>query len=312
MTNWDDYRFFVVLAQTGSVRASAERLGVNPSTVTRRLDGLEARLGSRLFVRSHTGLTLTADGGQLHERLAPLAADLGDIETMLMSSGDEVAGTIRLAMPDVLAIVLMPALAEYVRAYPRVRLELISDYREMNLARGEADLAVRVTDHPPEDLIGRQLGESRLGVYGSRDYLARHDPIREPEACRWIESGIENVRAPGFKNRYFARVPSGLRCNSVLLQQAAVAEGMGITLLPCAVGDGDGRLARVGALEALEAQPIWLLFPPELRGVARIRSLASHLRAVFTPLEPSLLGVAADSPQTEPTSHDHTTEEAGT
>ncbi len=297
MANWDDYRFFTTLAQSGSVRASADRLGVNASTVTRRLDGLEARFGVKLFVRSHSGLQLTADGSQLFSRLEPLAAELSDLEATFSGWGAEVAGTVRLTLPDVLAIVLMPELVPFTTEHPDVRLEFIPNYRELDLARGEADMAIRVTDRPPDTLIGRQLGESRLGVYGSRSYLDCHDPVDRPAEARWIESGIESIRAPGFKQRYFAKVPLGVRCNSVLLQQAAAAADMGITLLPCAVGDADSRLRRLGALEALEAQPIWLLFHPDLRGVPRIRSLSNHIQAVFSRLESQLLGTNDDDDQ---------------
>ncbi len=294
LANWDDYRFFATLAQTGSVRASADRLGVNASTVTRRLDGLEGRLGVKLFVRSRSGLELTADGSQLSARLAPLAADLSDLEATFSGWGEDVAGTIRLTLPDVLAVVLMPELAGFAVDNPNVHLEFIPNYRELDLGRGEADMAIRVTDHPPDTLIGRQLGESRLGVYGSRTYLARHDPLGQPAQARWIESGIENIRAPGFKKRYFAKVPMGVRCNSVLLQQAAVAADMGITLLPCAVGDADLRLQRLGELDVLKAQPVWLLFHPDLRGVPRIRSLSSHIQAAFSRLESRLMGANGD------------------
>ncbi len=297
MANWDDYRFFTTLAQSGSVRASADRLGVNASTVTRRLDGLEGRLGVKLFVRSHAGLQLTTDGSQLFARLEPLAADLSDLEATFSGWGEEIAGTIRLTLPDVLAVVLMPELTPFTAEHSDVRLEFIPNYRELDLARGEADMAIRVTNQPPDTLIGRQLGESRLGVYGSRAYLARHDPLGEPGSASWIESGIESVRAPGFKKRYFADVPLGVRCNSVLLQQAAVAADMGITLLPCAVGDADSRLQRIGALEALEAQPMWLLFHPDLRGVPRIRALSTHIQEVFSRLESRLLGTPADNVQ---------------
>jgi DNA-binding transcriptional LysR family regulator len=292
LANWDDYRFFVTLAQSGSVRAGADRLGVNASTVTRRLDGLEKRLGVKLFVRSHNGLALTGDGNRLYTRLEPVAADLGGLELDFSGVEDEVAGSVRLTLPDVLAIILMPELAEFSARHPDLRLELIPNYRLLDLDRGEADMAIRVTDQPPDTLIGRQLGESRLGVYGSLSYLAEHDPIGSPEACQWIESGLDSIRAPGFKSRYFAKVPMGVRCNSLILQQAAAAAGMGITLLPCAVGDADQRLLRLGELEALEAQPIWLLFHPDLRGAPRIRSLSTFIQAAFTRLEPSLLGVA--------------------
>ncbi len=290
MTNWDDYRYFATLAQTGSVRASAELLGVNPSTVTRRLDGLESRLEQKLFVRSHAGLQLTADGRLLLERLEPLALELAGLDAQFSGTGAEMAGTVRITIPDVLAIILMEEFARYSLANPGVRLEFIPAYRALDLMRGQADMALRVTDRPPEELVGRQLGYTRLAVYGSREYLKDHDPFRAPEAAAWIESGVEAVRAPAFRSRYFPRVPSGVRCNSLLLQQAAAAAHLCITLLPCALGDADPRLARVGDLEPLEARPVWLLFPQELRGVARIRSVSEFLQDAFLRLEPRLLG----------------------
>ena len=291
MANWDDYRFFATLAQTGSVRASAERLGVNASTVTRRLDGMESRLGQKLFVRSRAGLQLTADGQALVARLEPLATALAGLDAELSGAGEEVAGTVRITIPDVLAIIMMAEFAGIARQHPRLRLEFIPAYQELDLSRGQADMALRVTDQPPEHLVGRQLGYSRLAVYGGREYLRRHDPREDPKSALWIESGIEAVQTPGFRNRYFAGVPVGIRCNSLLLQQAAAAAGMGITLLPCALGDADERLARVGELEPLEARPIWLLFPPELRGVARIRSVSDCLQDAFLRMEPRLLGL---------------------
>ncbi len=295
LTNWDDYRFFASLVQNGSVRASADHLGVNPSTVTRRLDALESRLGRKLFVRGHAGLQLTVDGDALRARLEPVTSQLGDLDSLLAGGSDEEpTGTVRITLPDVMAVTLMAEFAAYTEANPRVRLEFIPGYRQMDLARGEADVAIQVTDHPPENLVGRQLGYSRLGIYGSRGYLATCDPIQAPETATWIDSAVESERAPGFKERYFPDVRQGVRCSSVLLQQAAVIADMGITLLPCALGDTDERLARVGELEPLEAQPIWLLFHPDLRGVARIRSVSEHIQAAFLRLEPRLLGQLDD------------------
>lgn len=290
MTNWDDYRYFASLVQTGSVRASADHLGVNASTVTRRLDGLETRLGVKLFVRSHAGLTITADGEELMAELQPLAARLGDLEHQLLGRGGVVAGLVRVTMPDVFAITLMPEFADYAKLHPQVRLEFLPGYQTLDLARGEADMAIRVTDQPPDTLIGRRLGRYRLAVYGSRRYLAEHDPLAHPERCVWIESGIESIRAPAFKSRHFSAVPFGPRCNNVMLQHASVVAEMGITLLPCAIGDADATLTRVGETEPMDAQEIWLLFHPDLRGVARIQSVSTFIQEAFVRLEASLLG----------------------
>jgi DNA-binding transcriptional LysR family regulator len=290
VTNWDDYRYFVSLIETGSVRASAARLGVNASTVTRRLDGLEGRLGVKLFVRSHAGLTVTSDGEELMVALRPLVAGLGELENRLSGRGGDAVGSVRITMADVFAITLMSEFSEFSRAHPLIRLEFLPDYRILDLARGEADMAIRVTAHPPEALVGRLLGRYRLALYGSRAYLARFDPAIQPEACTWIESGLEAIRAPAFKSRHYPAVPLGPCCNNLLLLHAAVAAHMGITLLPCVIGDADRSLKRVGDHGPMDAQEIWLLFHPDLRGVARIQSVSGFVQEAFERLESRLLG----------------------
>jgi len=295
MANWDDYRYFSSLVQTGSVRAAADRLGVNPSTVTRRLDGLESRLGLTLFVRSHTGLRITADGEELMAELQPLAARLGDLEQQLSGRGEEISGVVRITMPDVFAITLMNEFADYSRIQPRVRLEFLPGYQTLDLSRGEADMAIRVTDQPSGELVGRRLGRYRLAVYAGERYLAERNPLTDPENCVWIESGVESIRAPGFKARHFSAVPLGPRCNNVMLQHAAAVAQMGITLLPCVLGDADAGLRRVGDFEPMDAQEIWLLFHPDLRGVARIQSVSTYIQEAFVRLESRLLGQQDDT-----------------
>ena len=290
MTNWDDYRYFSSLVQTESVRASADQLGVNPSTVTRRLDGLEARLGVKLFVRSHSGLRITAQGNELMAQLKPLAEQLGNLEQQLFERSEAVAGSVRITMADVFAVTLMTEFADYVRRHPAIRLEFLPGYRELDLTRGEADIAVRVTSQPPGSLIGRKLGRYRMTAYASRRYLTSHDPHRHPDQCLWIESGVDSIRAAGFKKRYFPTMPTGSRCNNVLLQQAAVGANMGISVLPCALGDADATLSRVADVAPSDAQDVWLLFHPDLRGVARIQSVSNHIQEAFVRLEPRLLG----------------------
>jgi len=290
LTNWDDYRYFASLVRTRSVRATADHLGVNPSTVTRRLDGLENRLGLKLFVRSHAGLRVTADGEELMRRIEPLAAQIGDMEQRLYGRAEEVAGTVRITVPDVFAILLMADFSDYARRHPRIQLEFLPGYQTLDLDRGEADVAIRVTDKPLETLVGRRLGRYRLAVYASRDYLSQQHPMAHPERCLWIEPGIESMALAGFKGRHFPAVPSGTRCNNVLLQHAAVAAHMGIGLLPCAIGDSDESLCRVGGFESPEPQEIWLLSHPDLRGVARIQSVSAFIHESFARLEPRLLG----------------------
>ena len=127
-----------------------------------------------------------------------------------------------------------------------------------------------------------------MAVYGAASYLAERDPLLEPAACLWVDSGVEGSHAQAIRAQHFPRLPLGPRCNGFLLQQAAVRAGIGITLLPCALGDADAALRRVG--EPVDERDVWLLFHPDLRGVARIRSLSEHLQQAFSGLEPRLLG----------------------
>jgi len=296
LTNWDDYRYFRALFQVGSVRGAAQQLGVNASTVTRRLDGLEARLGVKLFVRTGKGLQPTSDGRSVMTELEPIANRLGDIELALAERSADVAGHVRITLPDVFAVaLLMDEFSSFSDCHQRIRLEFLPTYRNLDLSRGEADIAIRVTNTPPEDLIGRRLGRYRMAVYASHDYLDRHDPLKRPEQCLWLEAGLETDRSPVFKAHPFPTMPLGVRCNNVLLQQAAARSGMGVTLLPCAVGDADGELLRVAQAEPVDAQEIWLLSHPDLRGVVRIQTVSKFIQEAFERLAPRLLGETATS-----------------
>lgn len=288
--DWDDYRYFSFIAHTGSVRGAAEGMGVNASTVARRLDGLEGRLGVRLFHRSRSGLELTPEGAGILGEVENVSGELEEIENRLQATATDAARLIRLTLPDFVAQVLIGHFAEFIQSHPGLRLEFLPEQRPLDMARREADVAIRITDHPPESLVGRRLGRYRLAAYASRDYLARHDPLIRPGGCLWVESGMEIIRAAGFKGRFHPDIPMGPRCNNILLQLAAVRAGIGVTLLPCVLGDRDPDLERVGSGESVDAQDFWLLFHPDLRGAEGVQALSGFLQTRFEILRPELLG----------------------
>lgn len=288
--DWDDYRYFGFIARTGSVRAAAEDMGVNASTVVRRLDALEDRLGVRLFHRSRSGLEMTPEGAAILAEVENVSGELEEIEHRLLARASGAARLIRLTLPDFVAQVLIGQFGEFLGAHPGLRLEFLPEQRTLDIARREADVAIRITDHPPETLVGRRLGRYRLAAYASQEYLARHDPLGQPASCVWVESGMEIIRAAGFKARFFPDMPMGPRCNNILLQLAAARAGIGVTLLPCVLGDRQPDLRRLGSDEPVDAQEFWLLFHPDLRGVADVQALSSFLQASFEIIRPELLG----------------------
>jgi DNA-binding transcriptional LysR family regulator len=289
--DWEDFRYFSAIAVAGSVRGAAEALAVNASTVTRRLDQFEARLGVRLFTRTRTGLQITPAGAEVVADLEEVAADLGAIERRLLGRDAELAGLLRITLPDMFAIApLLQDVAGFSIEHPAIKLELRPDRGELDLERREVDIAVRITDEPPGAMVGRRLGSFRLTAYASLDYLARHEPGRDPHGSSWIESGFEAAHASAFKSRHFAALTVGLKCTSLLSQLAAVRASMGVTILPCVLGDSEPTLSRVGSIEPIDAQAVWLLFHPKLRGVARVHAFTEFLQDAFGKLENALLG----------------------
>lgn len=287
--DWEDFRYFTAIALAGSVRGAAEALAVNASTVTRRLDQFEARLGVRLFTRTHSGLQITRIGAEVIADLEGVAADLGGIERRLLGRDADLAGLLRITLPDVFALTpLLLDFAEFSIEYPAIKLELLSERPETQ--RLEVDVAVRITDEPPETMVGRRLGGFRLTAYASLDYLTLHDPGDDPDNATWIESGFAAAHAPHFKELHFASLAVGIKCTSLLSQLAAVKANMGVTILPCVLGDGEPTLSRVGSIEPVDAQAVWLLFHPHLRGVARVHAFTEFLQDAFGKLQDALLG----------------------
>ena len=306
--DWDGFKVFTAVAHSGSVRKAAELLGVHASTVTRRLDQFERRLGVKLFSRTHGGLQMTVEGAEVIQQVDEVAAELSEIQRRLQYRDASMAGTLRITIADVLAEnLLVHDFAEFTARYPMVRLEFIPAHENPDLDRHEADLAIRTTNDPPDHLVGRLLGKYTAAVFGSRNYLRDRDPWIEPQGCVWIETdmvssiGKSEATKPGaalettVKTQYFATVPYGVRCGSLMLQLAAIRGDMGIGLLPCALADPDPDLQRLPGIGPLELQDVWMFIHPDLRNLARVQVLLEFLQETFRDHRERLLGEAAKS-----------------
>ncbi|MDA1076595.1 MAG: LysR family transcriptional regulator [Proteobacteria bacterium] len=291
--DWDDFKYFSAAANEGSVRGAAELLGVHPSTVTRRLDHFETRLGVCLFNRNRTGLTITPEGAEVIRSVERVADELGAVERLLMGRDQKMAGTIRITLPDVMAVTfLMEDFAAFSALYPDIELELIPSYQVLDLAKREADVAIRATDAPPEDLIGRPIATYSVAVYASADYLAYHDPVTNPEQCTWIEGAANNPVSltREIRLQHFPHVPVRMRCENILLQFSAIKADVGLAVLPCGLADPDPKIVRIADIDPVPAQQIWLLTHPDLRGTSRIRALTEFLVEAFKRHQPMLSG----------------------
>lgn len=310
--DWDDFKYFTAVAHSGSVRKAAGQLGVHASTVTRRLDQFERRLGVRLFTRTYSGLQITPEGAEVIQQVDEVAAELSEIQRRLQYRDADMAGTLRITIADVFAENLLTHdFAEFIARYPEVQLEFIPAYRDPDLDRHEVDLVIRATDNPPDHLIGRRLGKVLAAVYGSRHYLVEHDPWTKPRNCVWIETNLVTsvvtgvVTGPGtdagttretsVKMQHFATLPDGPRSSSLMLQLAAIRGDMGIGILPCALGDPDPELMRLPGIGPLELADVWMFIHPDLRNLKRLQALLEFLQQTFRDNQVRLLGEVVKS-----------------
>jgi DNA-binding transcriptional LysR family regulator len=287
---WDDFRLIKAVAETRNLPAAAARLGVNHSTVFRRLRQIEALLGFPLFERHRTGYALTAAGEEVAALAARVDEDITGVTRRLAGQAPAPAGEVRIATSDsLLAELLMPMLARFRLAHPAIRLEVVTGNAALNLSRRDADVALRATDAPPDTLVGRRLARIAWALYGA----ASQDLPPEAEDGRtWLSlsDNLGSLKAVRFVRE---RVPAMLvaaRFDSVQALTLGVEAGLGIAHLPCFAGDGRPALRRLAPAEPDFAADLWLLTHPDLRHTPRVRVLLDFLAAEIQAAQPLIEG----------------------
>jgi len=292
MIDWDDIRYFLATARGGSVRAAAGRLGVNHSTVLRRIAQLEEHLGAQMFEKLPSGYRLTAAGEEVLELANQMEAASNQLETRVLGRDQSVRGLLRVTLAPPLAThLLMPDFADFAHLHPDIEMEILSSGELANLTNREADVAIRVVyDRKtlPLNLYSLKGPELFGAVYMARDRLAAWR-ARAPDPIRWIvisSHGIPDwareVRTTG--------VP--FRTTDGEAQIAAVRQGLGITTLPCFVGDADPLLARVPDTDLHMYGTLWLLTQGETRKTKRVRIFTEFISRRLTAYAPLLAGLS--------------------
>src|SRR3546814_112153 len=235
MIDWDDVRYFLAIAREGSVRSAAGRLGVNHSTVLRRIARLEERLGVQMFEKLPSGYRLTAAGEEVRELATQMETSSLQLETRVFGRDQSVRGLLRVTLTPLLAThLLMPDLTDFARLHPDIEMEILSSGELANLTNREADVALRVVHDRktlPLNLYGLKGPELFGGVYISCDRLAAWR-AGAPDPIRWIVismHGIPDWASEGEVRT--AEVP--FRVTDAGTQIAAVRQRLGITTLPC-------------------------------------------------------------------------------
>lgn len=295
---WDDLRFFLAIVRAGSLAGASRTLGVNHSTVFRRLNALEAGLEVRLFERLPEGYVATAAGEILRQHAERVEEEAQAIERELGGRDVRLSGRISLTTTDTLAnVFLMPMFKEFTERYSGIEIELIIANAFFDLARREADVAIRPTERPPENLIGRKLGTIRWGVYGARDYLRGRPPLMDParpEGHRFIAGNemIGHLASSRWLDERVAADDIALRTNSLVAAMGAARVGAGLAVLPHYMARCESELECLLAIGPEVATDLWLLVHPDLRHSARVRAFTTFAVEAMSACRAQLEGEA--------------------
>jgi DNA-binding transcriptional LysR family regulator len=284
MLCWDDLRYFLAVARTGSTLAAAKALRVSQTTAARRVAALEEATGLQLFERRQAGYALTAAGAALKEEAEAVERAAHAFEAAAAAQAREVAGAVRLSTVEIYAATMLaPLLVELRRTHPHIRLELDTTEVKRDLAAGEADIALR-GGHPPEDagLVGRRIGRDPWTVYCSRAYAEANGLPRNMEELKRhpIIGGGGDYVWPMYR-RWLQH--HGLE-DAVVLEHgstsgllSAIRTGLGMAVLPSLMADREPDLVQVVPPPAHDRMELWLLTHERLRHVPRIRTVMEFL-----------------------------------
>lgn len=278
LASWDDLRFVAAVARRGSFLAASAELGVDHTTVGRRVAAAEKALGARLFARSTAGLSLTPEGEAL---LAPLQRVEDAVHHLMRRAGaerEELSGTVKVTAPESFGIAwLAPRLAELARAHPGLHIDLDPTGAVLDLSRRQAEVALRHVRTKDASLVSRHAAELGHGLYASRSFLARY-PVRSPADL----SGRPVLTSPqgDLEAEWLERLaPDAMPIFTCVLAVALVAAaktGVGIAVLPRYLGDAEEELVYLPMPDEPK-QSLWITVHKDLRKTPRVRAVLDFI-----------------------------------
>jgi DNA-binding transcriptional LysR family regulator len=270
--NWDDLRFVLAVAETGSVSAAARALEVNHATVLRRVAAFEERHGVLIFERTPTGYAVPRDRIRLIEAAREVEAAHLAVTRLVAGARAPLAGAVRVTSTDTFCLAVLPRALMRLRAEaPELRIDLLCSNSHADLARIEADIAVRPALELPDDLAGEAAAEIGIAAYA---------PAADPDTEAWLGVSGPLSRFKPVADWMKANVPPAAltgAADSYVILREMVAAGQGRALLPCVLGDDDPRLVRLEGRFPEIAVPLWVASHVDLADAPRLATVRARL-----------------------------------
>ena len=281
--NWDHLRFFLALAEHGTLSAAGRELDVSHSTVLRRVRAFETSLETRLFEHTSTGYFLTSAGIELNEQARQMKFTLDAVARDISGSDQEIAGEIVIATTDSLSYLLLPALLkELSELHTDLRFKLMMNNLMSNIEDREVDIVIRTCKDPPDSLIGRCVGNIAFSACASRRYLSEHRLDRFPAnvTSHHFIKLVSSFQGMPFYEWLNARLTPdvySIEVNNFLLAASMCRAGHGITVLPSYMLEHDPELQALEIDVPIEQNDLWILCHSDLRDTERVRQVRRFL-----------------------------------
>lgn len=288
MIDWDDIRFFLAVARKGSITAAARDLGVNHSTVSRRIAAFEDSMGVRLFDRVSSGYVLTPSGQDMVPSAQRMEEEALSLDRQLFGRDEELEGTLKVSIAGPFADdFFMEQIKNFIAQYPGINLDIDVSNDMANLHAREVDVAMRATENPPETLVGRRIGRLTAALYGPKDFVAPGEPGAGQAALAPVtidySTGIRNWQDQGWFKDMYPHATGRLKTQSPETILKAIKAGIGIGMLPCFMGDTDPDLKRLPPYRLESLFDCWILTHADLRKTARVRAFMNFMAEAIAP-----------------------------
>lgn len=289
--SWDDLRIVKTLSDCGNRADTAKKLGINVSTVSRRVAQVEKTLGVTLFDHRRSGYMLTAEGAELRALAERVELDIVSVARRVSRTDQGPLGKLRITTSDSLLLYfLTPIIADFKAQNEGITIEVLVGNQTLSLARDESDIAIRATRNPSESLVGRKLANIAWAAYGNAKIAPAAQPFAEGQAWVSYSTALGGLKATTYVDNRVEPDCISYRTDSVAAASVAIAAGLGFGFLPCMLGDITPGLVRVGPVVPELQDELWLLTHQDIRKSSRVKAFMRFCTAAVAERKPLVEG----------------------